>query len=583
LTSTLSVIFSNHPGPAEIALAKLAEFSGIRAEFVDFKALFAASPDILHLILTAQTLADIDSSAMLPAFKRVVMQQASHLLVTAVSPSAPQSQTIRTFTDERVVSARTALGKMRPYVVSKHFHPITGPLTGLSLTPVHETDCVFQTAEGNNNVDQIISIGGMGHFIKTRMGNCDTYLLGSAEPLDIDTPVSESPWIKGCFSSLFPALMFMRQAFGSYCWHRTRNQATLTIDDPLLIDRYGFVHYQELLQLMDRYNFFTTIAFIPWNFRRTSPSVARLLHARRDRISICIHGCDHTRHELASPDHAELNGRIKLATIRMTEHQRLTGVPFDRVMVFPQGAFSSSCMEVLKANNYLAAVNLETTPVHDFDEVPLRHYLAPAITCFGNFPLFERQYPENVSDLALNLFLYKPALIIEHHNFFKKQSADAIQSIKRVNSLDPNLRWRGLEEVLARSYLEKQERNGLFSVRAFTRKTRLSNESDTKKEYIFSKEERDAASIEKVTVDGKKWFYDHTAPVLSFPLVIDAGATAEIEIVYRDHYPNTQVEDSFYRNLKIFSRRHLSEIRDNYLSHSPAALAIANRMKRLLV
>jgi len=239
-------------------------------------------------------------------------------------------------------------------------------------------------------------------------------------------------------------------------------------------------------------------------------------------------------------------------------------------------------MEVLKANNYLAAVNLETTPINHFDEVPLKCYLEPAVTCFGNFPLFGRQYSEDVPDLALNLFLYKPAFIIEHHDFFKKRSADAIRSIRHVNRLDPTLRWGGLENVLTRSYVQKQESKGVFAVRAFTRKTRISNESDTRKEYIFSKEEKDSASIEKVTIDGKEWFYDQAAPVLSFSLAINPGATAEIEIVYRDRYPNVHVENSFYRNLKVFSRRHLSEMRDNYLSRSPAALTIANRMKRLL-
>jgi hypothetical protein len=532
--------------------------------------------------MTAQTLTTIDSSAKLPEFRRLVRQHASHLLIAAFLPDREQDRAIRDFTDGRIIRVSQAMGKMRPYAVSKRFREITGPLTGLALTPVNDSDSVFVQGNDGTEVDEIITIGGRGHFIRTRIGGCDTYLLGCTDPLDIDRPVSESPSIRHYFSSLFPILMFIRQAFGTRCWHQNRAQASLTIDDPLLVDRYGFVHYRELLQFMDRYNFFTTIAFIPWNFRRTSPSVARLVQKRKDRVSICVHGCDHTRHEFASSDYGELNGRIKLATIRMTEHQRLTNIPFVPVMVFPQGAFSSPCMQVLKANNYLAAVNLETTPVHPFDAVPLKCFLEPAIVCFGNFPLFERRYPENIADIALDLFLCKPALILEHHSFFQGQSQDAIQAVKRVNALDAGIHWTSLDRIACRSYLQKQENGALFSVRAFTRKAAVSNDSPEKREYRFFKEESDQDSIQTVTVNGRTRPYDYEGSLLSLSLTLNPRSTAEIEIVYRDPFPHIQVEDSLYQNLKVFSRRRLSEIRDNYLSRSRAALAVANRMKKVL-
>ena len=103
--------------------------------------------------------------------------------------------------------------------------------------------------------------------------------------------------------------------------------------------------------------FTTTIAFIPWNYRRTSDSVARVFRERSDRFSICLHGCDHTEGEFASTEVRRLNTQLHLATQRMRAHEQSTGLPYAEVMVFPQGKFSAASLELLKCHNYLAAVN----------------------------------------------------------------------------------------------------------------------------------------------------------------------------------------------------------------------------------
>jgi hypothetical protein len=44
----------------------------------------------------------------------------------------------------------------------------------------------------------------------------------------------------------------------------------LVIDDPLLKPRYGFLKFLPFLRLMQRHDFATSIAFIPWNWRRSA-------------------------------------------------------------------------------------------------------------------------------------------------------------------------------------------------------------------------------------------------------------------------------------------------------------------------
>ena len=75
---------------------------------------------------------------------------------------------------------------------------------------------------------------------------------------------------------------------------RISTMQRLIIDDPLLRKDYGFLNFESVLGLMDEYNFHTSIAFIPHNWRRNASGITRMFRERPDRYSICFHGNDHT-------------------------------------------------------------------------------------------------------------------------------------------------------------------------------------------------------------------------------------------------------------------------------------------------
>jgi len=129
------------------------------------------------------------------------------------------------------------------------------------------------------------------------------------------------------------------------------------IDDPVLKPRQGFVNFQELFSLMKRHKFATNIAFIPWNWRRSAPGVVRLLRENPENYSISVHGCDHTRAEYGSSDPQRLYWKTQQALERMNCHKSITGIRYDRVMVFPQGIFSEAAMTALRHTALIAAVN----------------------------------------------------------------------------------------------------------------------------------------------------------------------------------------------------------------------------------
>ena len=139
--------------------------------------------------------------------------------------------------------------------------------------------------------------------------------------------------------------------------------ACLIIDDPLLKPSYGCLNYESLLAEMKEHRFFTEIAFIPYNWKRSDARTVRLIAENPEHFAICIHGCDHTGSEFGKGSFEELSELAATAMWRMEWHKELTGLEHDKVMVFPRGQFSTTAIHALKEQGYLAAFNstLRTT------------------------------------------------------------------------------------------------------------------------------------------------------------------------------------------------------------------------------
>lgn len=140
----------------------------------------------------------------------------------------------------------------------------------------------------------------------------------------------------------------------------------------------------------------------------------------------------------------------------MIEHEKITGVPFERVMVFPQGVFSNESMEALKMNGYLAAVNTESIPINASDQLTIADYLGSKIMKYSNFPLFLRKPPENIIDIAFDLFWGKPALIVAHHNDLKDRYEGLIKFVNEMNKLSENIKWDSLGKIVERFITYKE-------------------------------------------------------------------------------------------------------------------------------
>src|SRR5262249_2953647 len=135
--------------------------------------------------------------------------------------------------------------------------------------------------------------------------------------IDISTHSARYFDVRTSFPESVPSVFYLQWAFRATAWTRHRTNACLIVDDPPLKRRYGFLNYGESLRLMHRHNFTTTIAFIPWNWRRTHPQTLNMFQNEPGRFSVVVHGCDHTTSEFAVNSAALLNHKIQNSRQRM--------------------------------------------------------------------------------------------------------------------------------------------------------------------------------------------------------------------------------------------------------------------------
>jgi hypothetical protein len=235
--------------------------------------------------------------------------------------------------------------------------------------------------------------------------------------------------------------------------------ACLIIDDPLLRPRYGCIDYSKLLAAMKAHSFFTEIAFIPWNYKRSDPKTVRLFKENSEYFAICVHGCNHTGNEFGFTNYDTLSKLASTALWRMEEHKKDTGLSYDPVIVFPQGKFSSTAMKALKETGYFAAFNSTIMAVDSQppDEV---EYLKPATRIYHDFPLFLRRYPKDKDQFIQDVEAGRPIVIVEHHSAFREGYRNITDLVDFINSLG-NIRWTSLMNIATHYLGEKFERSKL--------------------------------------------------------------------------------------------------------------------------
>src|ERR1700719_1343447 len=578
--------------PAERNLATLLDFFGIPWK-TSRPGELAERADSIHdaaggycVLSTAPSLAEsLQSSTAENANLPPWLQNARSVYVFGFRDTPRCLELLRYLIDAGDASIQNSGVSKASVSVTSDLPDFCGPMAGLEMpVKLTEMDSCFGFPAKNDSCPSIISATCGEIFVSATHDGVPFFLSAGSEIIDINAPASKFFDVKDSFSSAVPVVMYLKWAFAHLCGNRAETRGCLIVDDPPLKSCYGFLRFQKALELMDSHNFTMSIAFIPWNWRRTDPKAVRMFKARVDKLSLCVHGCDHTAGEFAARSTAMLNGKIKTATQRMQEMSQATSLQHDQIMVFPQGAFSPEAGRALKLNGFVAAVNTEVAPSGGArNDTLVSNLWNIANMEYGSFPIFTRRYlTHGIENFAFDGLLGKPCLMVAHHEVFRGGARELMEFIGKLNSLNWNLKWCSLGNVISHSFKFCKTSTGVQSVQMFAEHLILENPSSEQGVFTVAKHEKDPDSVKAVLINGKLTGHCCKENQLQFELTVPPGGRAEIRITYHDNLELEALNDGFGYRLKIGARRHLSELRDNYISQNDFLFAIAARIKRFL-
>lgn len=442
-------------------------------------------------------------------------------------------------------------------------------IRGLSYFELAENSSVLPITSVRHD-DQVSPV-----FIETTVQQEKVFV---ATAVSLDEKLMDGEGVVSAFLRVAPEMMFVRTCARERGWHPVHYYANLTIDDPWLRQPYGYVDYKGLLGEMERHNFHTTIAFIPWNYDRSDPEVVSLFRSHPDRFSISVHGDNHDHKEFTDYRSKPLAYQIadlKQSLARMDKFQALTGIPYDKVMVFPHSIAPEQTLDALKTYNYLATVNSTNVPQNAQNPADPLFVLRPVTLSFADFPSIRRYSvtaPIPKAYVATNEFLGNPLFFYGHSEDFAGGVAAFNITADEVNKLEPDTQWRGLGDIVRHLYVVKLRDDSNYDVLAFSGNICLDNASGRDSIYYVRKQEDGSHAINSLVVDGQNFPYQPQDGYLNFAIPVAMGKTRCAAIQYKNDLDLASISIAKDSTV-VYLLRMASDFRDNYLSKAAVGLA----------
>ncbi len=558
-------------GPSDTAdaeaLARVLQFFGVESKRLTVAELVEANaPEHAHVLSSAGAFIELaEAIERDPAVAAVWRNRIASAFVFAAGDDTMLAQAAEVLTGGRSVTISEVRVGSR-WEVTTELPRFCRSLSGVVL--IGEQAGSGIVLDGVAGSDAIIAAGHASAFTRLSFRSVPVYL-SAGGIVDIDAPLSGT-WfdIRAHLLDAAPIVMYVRAAFEPRAWATSEARACLVIDDPTLKPRYGFVNFSRLLAAMQRTDFATSIAFIPWNWRRSHRGTAELFRAHPERLSLSIHGCDHTSGEFAAEDRDWIAFKASQAAERMLGHETFTGIAHDRVIVFPQGAFSATAMDVLKHGPFMGVVNTEVASRPPIERaITIGDYWSVAVMRYSDFPIFTRRYPRaGVENFAFDILVGKPCIVVVHHGDCQGEFQSIADLVERLNALNAQLRWGSLGDVVRHSYSERARGDG-FECRLFSPAARLKNTSLQPRTFHCQKQESEPDAIAGIGAGGTSIGFTRGEDGIEFEVTVPPGRHVDVEIAF---VQPTVVSPPAAYNLsykaRTFARRQLCELRDNYLA-----------------
>jgi hypothetical protein len=401
-------------------------------------------------------------------------------------------------------------------------------------------------------------------IIKARIGNNDIFFMTDFQVMTGDLAAQDRKYRKEL--TLITLFIPIKYACDTYCWHSPGTFANLSIDDPYLVEPYGHFSYADLLQEMRKSRFHTTIGFIPWNYNRSQNEAVEIVKYNQDKYSLSIHGNDHGLKEFHKTGVEENNEIIAIALARMETFSRMTGIPYDKVMIFPRSIGSSDTIRLLNKYNFLGSANGENIPSDVNSNTRETHFETESLYYVGDFPIIDRHAPRALSDfeIALAMFLGLPVLFEAHHYDFQTGINWFNRTAELTNKICPDVKWVSLGRVFQNLYTKKKIDDRNWDVKMFSSNITIENTDSKTINYHIKKAHDLSIPIRRITVEGRDYTFEKPSKELMIIVTVPPRESREVLIEYEN---NMMLDGVDLSKIDIESRIicWLVDFRDIYL------------------
>jgi hypothetical protein len=531
------------------------------------------------LALSGDTLVEL---ARVERGRNLLQAAGRELLVYDVGPGTAHREALDRLTGGAVSSRPGETSANPVFSVPEGSRAFSRQLAGSSFTSADGRAGAVLQGTSTAGLEAILLQDGAPMFARVRAEGRPVFMMSEMPMPDVRQELTAARGLESYYPCLIPPLIFLRHAFGDACWHGVGKTARVIIDDPVLRRRYGFLDFERLASSIRKTGCGVTIGFIPWNFRRTSARMASLFAAHSPSLDICVHGCDHTGNEFGVRDAALLTQKAGLALERMEAHESRTRIRCERVMVFPQGRFSDEALVGLRAHGYLAAVDSSCQPTEGGPtRLTVADFLRPAVS-FGGFPVFKRHYPHHMVDFAFDLFLGKPAFVVEHHGYFADGGNRLERLVGQLRMMEPDVTWPRLTSQVTGSCFVRSVAADRLDVQFYTREFCLRNTSSRPMHYSLAKDEPDPALVGRVLVNEVSVPFTAHGGRIGFEASATPGRTITVKVEDRKQPSHRAFRASPRYRMGVGLRRLLSETRDEGAARHPRLLRAAMRVAKAL-
>ena len=258
------------------------------------------------------------------------------------------------------------------------------------------------------------------------------------------------------FLEMVPLIHWLRNVCARTSYQDPPPRACFIFDDPNLHwPHYGFVNFGEIAARAAKESYHVSFATIPLDTWFTHCGAAKIFKNHPEHISLCVHGNNHIRGELAQHYTEAERANLLSQAIRRIEHlERKAGVNVSRVMVPPHGACLDEMLGDLPKLGFEAAcISHGSLRAHNSAKLWTRTLGYLPSELIQGCPVLPRWGLSGsmTNTVLLAWFLKQPIIFRGHHQDLKDGVEVLDELAQTINGLGPVL-WSNLSDLTRRNY-----------------------------------------------------------------------------------------------------------------------------------